>query len=271
MNSKIYFDHVMKLLCDNENVCLSDLKKEFLGLFNNDCKLYKFRSNDTWHNRDKSLFEKNQIYIPSLNQVNDPFELSLNVDFFNGKLKYIDEARISFDAYKKCQVLFEDELEKIELMKDRCAAFSLSEEKDNILLWSYYANNHRGYCVEYDASEIFDQFMMNVLPVRYQYDMVRLFSMNPRVPEAQWQLAYLIFTTKAECWKHEKEWRIIKTVHEKESHYLEFPRPTAVYLGCAVEMDFQKDIIATCSNQKVPVFQMKKSRNQYKLNVEKIL
>lgn len=172
--------------------------------------------------------------------------------------------------YEQFKANMEMQMKKVDLMKEKCMAFSLSEEPDNILLWSYYANSHKGYCVEYDAAEIFDQFTADILPVRYQRNFVNLFSRDPLEREAPWRLAYESATTKAEYWSLEKEWRILKTINESEDHYISFPKPTAIYLGCAVEEKLVESICATCVKRKISIYKMKKAPDAYQLHSEQL-
>ncbi|MBU1618712.1 MAG: DUF2971 domain-containing protein [Gammaproteobacteria bacterium] len=46
---------------------------------------------------------------------------------------------------------------------DEYLFFCLAHKADNNLMWSHYANSHKGFCLEWDASKI------NAEPVRYQY------------------------------------------------------------------------------------------------------
>jgi Protein of unknown function (DUF2971) len=84
--------------------------------------------------------------------------------------------------------------------------FCLSSVRDNILMWSHYAGQHRGYCIEFSSAE--DDYMFGAAePVSYspEYPVVEFF--NTSIDE-QIQLTFL---TKHDGWAYEREWRIIDT------------------------------------------------------------
>jgi len=80
---------------------------------------------------------------------------------------------------------------------------SLTERADDMLMWAHYADSHRGYCLELDAT---------IEPLSLAY----------RVQYAQERPTFRIFDPnradiiartllhKADFWSHEREWRIVR-------------------------------------------------------------
>ncbi len=84
--------------------------------------------------------------------------------------------------------------------------FCLSSVRDNILMWSHYADQHRGYCIEFSAAD--DAYMFGAAePVSYSPEYPTIEFFNPSIDE-QIQLTFL---RKYDGWAYEQEWRIIDT------------------------------------------------------------
>ena len=160
---------------------------------------------------------------------------------------------------------------------------SLAESPCNRLMWSHYADNHRGLCIEYDFSA-FDPFSAGVFfaPVIYS-------PKRPQVPEkllndvATDQLdrqdyRFLTSTlfTKDSVWQYESEWRIVKGVHvgtQASSLHIEFEMPpiSAVYFGAATDNSCKgqvakKELQELCSQAGIPTFSMRLDEVGYALH-----
>lgn len=156
----------------------------------------------------------------------------------------------------------------------------LTESPCNRLMWSHYANNHRGLCIEYDFSA-FNSFSAGVTfaPVIYS-------PKRPQVPEkllndvATDQLdrqdyRFLTSTlfTKDSVWQYESEWRIVKGVHvdtQASSPHIEFEMPpiSAVYFGAAINDSCKgqvakKELQELCSRAGIPTFSMRLDKAGY--------
>jgi hypothetical protein len=80
----------------------------------------------------------------------------------------------------------------------------LSRVPDSILMWSHYGRDHRGYCLEFQAT---DQTVMfgEAQPVLYSEDFPIVdFYNTPKDTQVD-----LIFLTKYLGWAYEQEWRVI--------------------------------------------------------------
>ena len=157
---------------------------------------------------------------------------------------------------------------------------SLAESPCNRLMWSHYADNHRGLCIEYDFSA-FDPFSAGVIfaPVIYS-------PKRPQVPEkllndvATDQLdrqdyRFLTSTlfTKDSVWQYESEWRIVKGVYvgtQASSLHIEFEMPpiSAVYFGAATDNSCKgqvakKELQELCSQAGIPTFSLRLDKVGY--------
>lgn len=82
-----------------------------------------------------------------------------------------------------------------------------SATPSEILMWSHYADNHKGLCVEYDFSEG-SHLRKIAQPVRYSETIPALSLANiPKDAENNFVDACIF--TKAKQWEYEQEWRVI--------------------------------------------------------------
>ena len=87
------------------------------------------------------------------------------------------------------------------LVTSRVGVLCLSEVHDSILMWSHYADCHRGICLVYETDY---DFFAHAQPVRYQRERPRV---DPISQSTEEMLDNAIFT-KSNEWTYEKEWRI---------------------------------------------------------------
>jgi hypothetical protein len=90
---------------------------------------------------------------------------------------------------------------------------SLSEVSDHILMWSHYANQHRGFCVEFERGDSNLLGGKSTLPVRYT-DKLPVFSLQAVVksaPEKRKHYVHSLVLSKALEWSYEREWRYLNS------------------------------------------------------------
>lgn len=181
----------------------------------------------------------------------------------------------------------------------------MTETYDNILMWSHYANSHKGICIEYDVKKLLTQknaFNYYIYPVIYGkvrlkdygydinkliYDMEELENCikNNAEYDGNYNLDDLLplFLIKNECWSYEKEWRVIYTRKQiydidKEALYsfnIPFPCISGVYLGYRIDKTVEEDIIEIkdrfkSKNINISVYKAKLSNDSFDIRFDKI-
>ncbi|MFL0975062.1 DUF2971 domain-containing protein [Vibrio parahaemolyticus] len=177
-------------------------------------KLYKYRSDDEKTlDRDLDSIIKNQVYFSELQNLNDPFEgrYTFNSYLFNlscymsKKLK--SDSMIKHDSTTNIEYnsSLHTPLENFISRIGDYGVFSLGKEHDNELMWSHYANSHKGFCIEYDLDTLMnDEFLkyevsyIDSIPVLICSDI-----------DERMTLLRKIFATKSKHWSYEKEVRLI--------------------------------------------------------------
>lgn len=164
------------------------------------------------------------IRATQLSALNDPFEASYCKDALSELCPY-------FEIYKSPNEL----IDYVEKQKHKIGVISLTEAKDNLLMWSHYANNHKGSVLGFWAKSFFDGHMFShlhepqlnathmwgfngmfsgeCLPVmyrkqpRYRVDKFDFDYSNIAVEGAD-RILFEIFQQKSDEWIYEKEHRV---------------------------------------------------------------
>lgn len=243
--------------------------------------LYKYRAvND----RLEQILAYNELYFASPSEFNDPFDCKTPVlyrggddDFRNFYLGILREKYPSYSVEKLNQMADEilrmgrhrdqDFLKKIERetiqeTSSRIGVFCLSEIDDDILMWSHYADGHRGICLKFDASAPQSVFV-GALPIKYQ----KQYPMLNRFTSSDEERLDATLLTKSEHWVYEKEWRIIE---KQGSGWYKFPEHLlfGVILGCLIRTDDKIRVIDWLSKRKSPVKLYEASIKEYEFGLE---
>jgi hypothetical protein len=160
-----------------------------------------------------------------------------------------------------------------------------SSKTDTILLWSHYANNHRGVCLEFDGDMLkkfgtlgqvsyVDKYMEENQGVRILYDdkpdtKVQRENLSPMQNAALNVFAGVL--TKAKCWEYESEFRLIRDYPESNVGVFEMPQKTitGIIFGCqcSAEDKIKYARMAIENNYKANLSQAKLAQNTYSLEI----
>lgn len=126
--------------------------------------------------RLKSVITKNQLYLSTSSQLNDPAEakpklakLSLEkICSFLYNMFVLNNPGLSTDLYQQTktqieyngslfgsQKLLEEMSKTLNAELSTLRIYSMSKRPDNMSLWAKYASNHKGYCLEFSNSGLF--------------------------------------------------------------------------------------------------------------------
>jgi len=89
---------------------------------------------------------------------------------------------------------------------------SLSERWDSVLMWSHYADNHRGICIEFATDKLPHPFLQPVnyrAPRRIKASDLHKWKRGNSA-EAERRVRETYYFAKAGPWRYEKEWRDIQ-------------------------------------------------------------
>lgn len=170
------------------------------------------------------------------------------------------------------------------------------------LMWSYYADSHKGFALEYDftnfsykcanCSDICDNFAVHDLfPIVYtntRYDATdfALMLMIEKIHNSGgFQALKTKYTSipdrlavqkantyKATCWRHEKEWRMkLLCKSNSQRNWLEC-KPKAIYLGSSISELYRDVLLKYAKENSIIAYQMdiQPLKREHKMNHTKI-
>ncbi len=158
----------------------------------------------------------------------------------------------------------------------RVACFSST--KDSILMWSHYAQNHTGFCIEYD----FDKSNLAKHLHCVRYTKVRKLIPGTFADQDNMAANHAIYEAtlyKSKEWSYEKEWRCVFNENvfnlpPKKDCYLYFDVHSdisAVYLGAKASETYRAQVCDHYTGTNIKIYQMELHPDCYKLNPKRLL
>lgn len=249
--------------------------------------IYKYFRDDQ---RNVEAVKSNKLWYSAPCKFNDVFDCDILIDekaILNSALKQFPDrrgVRPGSPVWKEVQKKIVKEIPTLRAtldgLKTKTGIACLSESDDSILMWSHYANNHRGMCVEYDLLKINEQLCFSPVPVVYGGERVHFGTIEPDKFEAESHRVLIeSLTTKSQEWDYEREWRIIrddgacgpKWDANKNGALLDMVRPNSIILGCMAKPKLEEEIKAYCNEERINLYKMRKSNERYELEKETIL
>jgi hypothetical protein len=205
--------------------------------------------------RDKSEYEVQKIRNEFLQNLKS--DLSESEELFNENL--INIVKI---LKTKFQLSIKKNIGQIrQEIFSKIGVCCFTKNNDNLLMWSYYADSHKGICIEFDSKK---EPFSKAFKVNYQDEIPKinsdlLFSETYNMESVN---KFLCF--KSENWEHEDELRIFHNESNKSYNY-SVDSIKSIYFGLKTN---SSDIEIICSilksqNQKVKFFKMYKQDNKF--------
>lgn len=224
-----------------------------------------------------------------------------NIRALETQTLYLSEAGKQNDIFEGLSCPVNDEtISNIEKMSDLAFIKSFTETKDDLKMWSMYADNYAGMCVAYDFRHAEEEWMYHLFPVCYSdkrvtkkeledaaYELKKLKSDMEEgfVIEESYSIRDImaIFLMKSRAWENEKEWRFLVTYPQlkldendfpdEESNFfygisdktLDVPYATDVYLGPKMPSKVKEHIREIADRLKIRVHEMKLDKEKYEL------
>ena len=171
--------------------------------------LYKYRS---WNENTKKILSDHQLYFSNPDDFNDPYDCKPVVEEVEFRLT--PDAKVFFhnaDGSSVVTPISNGDLSvgyqmQKQIVEQSWASFricSFTVKADNILMWSHYADYHKGICLVFDTTKDSQCFSLgckvNYSKIRPKYSLCQAVkTINP-------------LNTKFIDWQYEKEYRIIKS------------------------------------------------------------
>lgn len=163
---------------------------------------------------------------------------------------------------------------------DRVGICSLSEKRDNKVMWSLYGNNYEGYCIEYDIPKR-QEVTPNLCPVIYtkrnnnkfiekmiEYAMGAFMrAVTDGRLTGNIGASMELFCTKDTDWSYQAEWRLIANAGGK----CRFLNIKAIYLGFKVKKSNENKMKKLAKEKGFNLFKMNPPNGKKKITYTKIV
>ena len=153
---------------------------------------------------------------------------------------------------------------------------------DNQLMWSHYAGNYAGICIEYDFNKM-NEYIGIVQPVEYSEERptisfedigISFVKKGERVEIEHTEsnflrlLSYLL--VKNRCWSYEEEWRIINIGEPDKPITIPFPYIKSITLGLHMDKICRHLIIDMCKEKSISCYAVQLDTERFSLKRELI-
>lgn len=302
---------------------------DFDNVFESGKYLFRYR---TVSDNNIFAFEHDRLYFSTPENFNDPFDnlIYANVDKILGDVAghlrvgmdgYIEKLKNSnpqaaFLAYHfwngpKKEELVESQFTAIceavdyikKTLRENVKIICFSEVYDSMLMWSHYANNHKGFLLMYDIEELkhakrftIDEIEVDkhirVEKVKYVTEQIDLSedvedfvrcNMMPTMGDVdhgdgkipQYKLKEFVIQ-KAKDWEYEQEWRMIPRIIDLENPsplgYIECT-PKAVILGADCSQENGLKLIKIAREKNIATFGMylNEFNPSFKLEIDEVI
>lgn len=258
--------------------------------------VYKYRK---WNDEfQKKLLTDNELYMSPAELFNDPFDCKIYKNYslldtpekINKHIdKCVEDAKDwmlenNKNADEQRKILEEriSDLIKYQVRSDyyddkmfnnNYGIACFSKRWNSILMWSHYADNHKGYCIGFDEKRLrYSMIFGNCDYVTYA-DVFPEIHPDDNSKEIRDYRTYY----KSKEWEYEEEYRLVNLFSGKD-----FPKDAPerviklddkfiveVILGICMPDDDKKQIIEICKKRKIPVYEAVKV--PFKFEIEKFI
>jgi DUF2971 family protein len=255
-------------------------------------KLYRYYSVA----KVESLLTHGKIFFPVPADFNDPFDCRFNFLFKASRVKRLRYARelvrkkgrdlpkherkrrervgVSIRSYQSAQQRFLDH------MSTRVGILSFAERYDNLLMWSHYADSHKGLCIEFDRTV--EPLHSSAMRVQYSHDYpeVDFFRVEearerggPDAESVFKDFANKAYFTKSPDWQYEAEWRVADPLRGRGMRQFPPEAITRVFLGCRLKIEDRERVLQWVESGPTNphLFQARANEKAFELDFEETL
>ncbi|MGR3809769.1 DUF2971 domain-containing protein [Jiulongibacter sp. NS-SX5] len=202
----------------------------------------------------------------------------------SGKSEYILQLTSALEDESNFKELNKQEIKKVTITSQKTVERTLNsfqnemvhehgvscftEINNDILMWAYYSQGHKGLCLEFDTS--FDPFndlkkvrYVNEAPVFNPSSLLDI--ENEQIYDDNFIETFL--ATKHQVWEREREWRLL---HKKAGTKFRYDQKalTGIYFGSKMDSATREILITIlkAQNPYVKFYKMEKRRQEFKVH-----
>ncbi|MGA3014481.1 MAG: DUF2971 domain-containing protein [Bacteroidales bacterium] len=200
--------------------------------------VYKYRN---WSDdKHKNVLIKNELFLPSSREFNDPFDCKIPENFLtldtdekicefvdksikkHNDLLNLEGRNIQFEKEKLINWLKKDiqgfqkhfEGGWFSFLENYYGVLSLSKRWDSILMWSHYADKHRGYCIGFYEEKLYKLGDLQRGGL-VNYEPENSFPSIDPMEKDDDKKVVIATQLKSFDWQYEEEYRFFKSFHNQ--------------------------------------------------------
>lgn len=245
--------------------------------------IYKYRS---WSNKyHKDILLKNQVYLSSPIEFNDPFDckipknfLLINTlekvekyvndvferqrDFFITRGLNIENEKIEYTKTLQNIQKFQKEREELEfpMIDNHYGVLCMSAKWNSILMWSHYGDYHKGFCIGFNEEKMRESGLFGKGgPVTYSENFPVI---NPLDNEERMIVSFYQTHYKSVEWSYEEEYRFTnlmfpeKPTNEMRIKVFAENCIEEINLGVNIDPSHKEDIIVEAKKRNIKIYQL---------------
>lgn len=233
----------------------------------------------------KEFFKNFCLRLSRFGEFNDPFEmLPGNYAFTLNKDEYSDFMECATHLKDPCYHM-ENAIEINSGVRASIGVICFTTHNANLLMWSHYADEHKGICIEFDTENSFFQgkyscdYYQNVGIVRkVDYRVERPLIIDPRELVKSTEFWFV----KSPEWQYEDEYRLLlpidnaiqKRIKNKSQNndlllfYKISPKLIkSVTLGCQMPVETKQKVFSLCSDLGIKVRECFVHASEFRLDI----
>jgi hypothetical protein len=208
-----------------------------------------------------------ELYFSAPSSFNDPFDCRPPFSFEasdDEKRRYLDrvikrnsspqenrqqrraETKNRLTALSDPEMLTTIQAANIRTLTQDIGVLCLSDVRDDILMWSHYADAHQGLCLEFDGNY---EFFARAQPIAYK-------SERPTINAFRDSLDKMVIEallTKAQHWSYEREWRVIDHTTGPGTYRFPAAALTGIILGAQIPDNLAAMVLGWIKRRANPV------------------
>lgn len=250
--------------------------------------VYKYR---VFNQKSIEIIVNKSVFVPSPREFNDPYDCKIptNYEMLKDKefareyflkvvntlpeLKHLSdeeklrqvEIKINEDYYKNEAFIKKMQQSEIEKLNLKFGIYCVTPIKDNILMWSHYADSHKGFCIGFDSEKLFNLFGAGS-EVKYVKDFSDISPLDETSIYYDKLLSY-----KYDIWDYEVEYRL-RTFRVNTFHKLNENCIKEIIIGHSMPKK-DSELLMSLTKKYLPrveLYQMKTDNRKFELITERI-
>lgn len=214
----------------------------------------------------------NKYYFSSPNGFNDPFDswCKIIADGTDDEFLKLFEKHGSqnghkmLEQYRSANYITKNKLlkETLRISLETVGVFCLTELNDNLLMYSHYADSHKGMCLQFTFDEEHSKKLRKVV---YSHD-----STLVKINVFKREYTEHVIMNKSNIWEYEREWRFIHLFKKGTTdRFFSFPPGflTGIIFGCKTPSKDEEMLRSVMKSRAVKFYKAVQSDEFYGVDI----